>query len=137
MTTADALHVALRPTRDCACSRTRRAARAMTQHFEKHFRGSGLRATQFTLLSTIAQTGPQTITRLAEALALERTALGRAVRPLAQRGLIEVAPSGDLRERVVAVTAAGRAVLHETLPRWKAAQRESQRVLDELASPAA
>ena len=136
MPSAAALDVALRPTRDCACSQLRRASRAMTQHFERHFRGSGLRATQFTVLSTIAQAGPQPITRLADLLALERTAVGRAVKPLAGRGLVEVEPGEDPRERVVTITAAGRATLHEMLPRWKAAQRESRRILATLALPA-
>ncbi len=137
MGSVPSLETALRPTQDCACSRLRRASRAMTQHFERHFRGSGLRATQFTVLSTIAQTGPQPITRLADVLALERTAVGRAVRPLAERGLLEIGAGGDLRERVVAITEAGRTTLHETLPRWKAAQRESRRILGALALPAA
>ena len=131
----DSLHTALRPTQACLCSQLRRASRAMTQHFEKHFKGSGLRSTQFTVLSTVAQAGPLPITRLADVLALERTALGRAVRPLAERGLVEISASGDARERIVALTAAGTAKLHETLPRWKAAQRASRAVLKQLALP--
>ena len=130
------LHTALRPTQACLCSSLRRASRAMTQHFEKHFRASGLRSTQFTVLSTVAQAGPLPITRLADVLALERTALGRAVRPLAERGLVDISPSADARERIVALTAAGRAKLKETLPLWKAAQRTAPALLRELALPA-
>ncbi|MEO8525747.1 MAG: MarR family transcriptional regulator [Caldimonas sp.] len=131
-----ALRYALQPTQECVCSSLRRASRAMTQHFEKHFKGSGLRSTQFTVLSTIAQAGPQPITRLADVLSLERTALGRAVRPLAHRGLVKIVSEGDARERIVSITAEGRATLHELLPRWQAAQRGSRAVLKKLSLPA-
>src|SRR6266404_1339792 len=54
--------------RTCACSSLRRASRAVTQHYERHFRGSGLRATQFTILATLAQTGPLSISELSAPL---------------------------------------------------------------------
>src|SRR5260221_6789135 len=43
--------------RGCVCSALRRASRAVTQHYERAFRGTGLRATQFTLLAVLTQTG--------------------------------------------------------------------------------
>ncbi len=58
----------------------------MTQHYERAFRGTGLRATQFTLLATLIQTGPIPLGRLAEMTGLERTTLTRNLRPLEKRG---------------------------------------------------
>ncbi len=67
----------------------RRATRAVTAHYEAHFRGSGLRGTQFTMLSVLAQAGPLPMTRLADVLGVERTTLTRNLTVLARRGLVE------------------------------------------------
>jgi hypothetical protein len=53
------------PCQNCACSLLRRVSRAVTQHYEAAFRGTGLRSTQFTLLATLIQTGPLPIGTLA------------------------------------------------------------------------
>jgi hypothetical protein len=58
--------------RDCTCSALRRASRSVTQHFEAHFRGTGLRVTQFTVLAALVQTGPLAISLLAAEGAIER-----------------------------------------------------------------
>src|SRR5260370_2553582 len=78
--------------RSCACSALRRASRAVTQHYERHFRGSGLRATQFTVLATLAQTGPLSISALSSELGLERTTLSRNLRLIENRGCISAVP---------------------------------------------
>lgn len=128
----DDLRDALMPTRDCACSQLRRAAREMTRHYEAHFRGSGIRATQFTVLSTIAQAGPIAMTPLAEMLALERTALNRALAPLAKRKLVRIEGGEDARIRLVSITGEGLELLRSLLPRWTAAQAGASELLNTL-----
>lgn len=121
------------PCRGCVCTALRKASRAVTQHYEASFRGSGLRATQFTILSTLAQTGPMPISRLAAFLGMERTTLTRNLGPLAKRGLIDVVNSdGDGRVRRAAITAAGEEAARDNLAAWRKAQASVPRVLKQL-----
>jgi len=64
----------------CACWRLRQASRAVTRHYERALRGRGLRATQFSLLALLTQTGPLTVSELAAKLGVERTTLTRNLR---------------------------------------------------------
>jgi DNA-binding MarR family transcriptional regulator len=110
------------PCRRCACSALRRASRAVTQHFESSFRGTGLRATQFTVLAMLIQTGPLPMGALAGRLGLERTTLTRNLQLLEKRGLIGIASDDDQRVRRVTVTRRGEAAAAAALPAWKRAQ---------------
>jgi DNA-binding MarR family transcriptional regulator len=107
---------------DCACRSLRRTARAVTQLYDETLRPSGLRVTQFTLLVAVALSEPVPITRLADALALDRTTLARDLRPLNERGLVEVAAGDDRRMRVVRLTRQGRDAIARAYPLWEQAQ---------------
>jgi len=107
---------------DCACKSLRRTARAVTQLYDETLRPSGLRVTQFTLLVAVALSEPVPITRLADALALDRTTLARDLRPLNERGLVEVAAGDDRRMRVVRLTRQGRDAIARAYPLWEQAQ---------------
>jgi DNA-binding MarR family transcriptional regulator len=107
---------------DCACKSLRRAARAVTQRYDETLRPSGLRVTQFTLLVAVAVSEPVPITRLADTLTLDRTTLARDLRPLTERGLVEVAAGDDRRMRVVRLTGQGRDAIARAYPLWKQAQ---------------
>jgi DNA-binding MarR family transcriptional regulator len=122
-------------TRYCTCAALRRATRAMTAHYEAHFRGSGLRGTQFTILSFLAQAGPQPMTRLADLLGVERTTLTRNLTVLARRGMVEWVGARDGRVRKAALTKSGDAMLHKCLPRWVAAEASAGKVLKKFQLP--
>ena len=122
-------------TRNCTCSALRRATRALTAHYEAHFRGSGLRGTQFTILSVLAQAGPLPMTRLADLLGVERTTLTRNLTVLARRGLVEWVGAKDGRIRKAALTKAGDAMLHKCMPRWVAAEAGAGKVLKKFLLP--
>lgn len=114
---------ALTQTRACHCLASRRAARAITRLYEEHLRPYGLRATQFSALSALAQRGPTPITTLADMLGLERTTMTRGAALLERNGWVETAPSRDSRERPLRITDAGIETLRAALPAWQAAQR--------------
>jgi DNA-binding MarR family transcriptional regulator len=109
---------------DCACRRLRQTARAVTQRYDETLRPAGLRITQFTLLVAVALTEPVRITRLADTLALDRTTLARDLKPLTDRGLVEVAAGDDRRTRVVRLTGEGRAAIGRAYPLWQRAQAQ-------------
>jgi DNA-binding MarR family transcriptional regulator len=106
----------------CACRNLRRTARAVTQLYDETLRPSGLRITQFSLLVAVAISEPVPITRLADALALDRTTLARDLKPLAERSLVKIAPGEDRRTRVVRLTRDGRDAIGRAYPLWQRAQ---------------
>jgi DNA-binding MarR family transcriptional regulator len=107
---------------ECACLSLRKTARAVTQVFDEALASSGLRATQFTLLVAVVLTDPPTMTRIAEALIMDRSTLTRNLRHLERAGMVKTAGSRDRRIRLVALTPRGRARLRVALPMWERAQ---------------
>ena len=115
--------------RTCACSALRRASRAVTQHYERHFRGSGLRATQFTILATLAQTGPLSISELSARLGLERTTLSRNLGLIEDKGWISALDHEDQRVRRISLTPKGMKKASAALVVWKRADASVEPIL--------
>jgi DNA-binding MarR family transcriptional regulator len=113
----------------CACIRVRRAARDLTSVYDSVLAPLDLRITQFSLLRNLERLGIASVSQLADQMGLERTTLGRNLAPLCRRGLVREADAMDLRERVVTLTPAGRALLARALPLWKRAQRRVEGAL--------
>jgi len=108
---------------DCNCLAIRQAARHVSQFYDQLFAPTGLRATQFAILSRLRRDGPMTINALAAALVMDRTTLGRNILPLQRDGLIEIAASPrDRRRRELCLSAAGADKLRRAAERWRVAQ---------------
>lgn len=108
--------------RSCACYNLRRAARAITKLYDDFLRPSGLRTTQYSLLMAAKLRGPVTVTKLARLTVTERTTLTRNLTILEKKGLIQIEPGKDRRERRVALTDQGQEALLKAVPRWQMAQ---------------
>jgi DNA-binding MarR family transcriptional regulator len=106
----------------CHCLAIRQAARHMTQFYDRFLAVSGLRTTQFSVLAVLDRTGPLAVNELAVHLVMDRTATGRALRPLARDGLLEIGPGRDARTRSLSLTPAGRARLETARAHWRRAQ---------------
>jgi len=106
----------------CICSNLRRAARLVTNYYDKLLEPVGLRMSQATVLVVLYLAGEQTINELAEKLELDRTTLTRNLKPLAHQGLLSIAPGSDQRTRVVTLTPKGEAALLKVLPLWEQTQ---------------
>jgi len=106
----------------CICSNLRRAARLVTNYFDKLLEPVGLRMSQATVLVVLYLAGVQTINEMAEKLELDRTTLTRDLQPLAQQSLLTIAPGSDQRTRVVTLTPEGEAALLKVLPLWEQTQ---------------
>jgi len=106
----------------CTCFNLRKATRAITQLYDDSLRPSGLRATQFSLLTVISVMGKVSITRLAEEAVMDRTTLARNLEPLEQQGLVRIQAGEDARVREVSLTPAGRDSLTAAFPYWEKAQ---------------
>jgi DNA-binding MarR family transcriptional regulator len=107
----------------CLCFAARRAARAISQHYERVMRGSGLRITQFTLLTVLVRAGKLPLSEVAEHLGMERTTLTRNLRPLLAKGHVTIEEGEDRRVKKIEITPQGMAALKAALPQWRKAQR--------------
>jgi len=107
---------------NCTCLNLRKAARAVTQTYDKVLRPSGLRSTQFSLLSVIANLQPVGIKDLAKELVMDRTTLGRNLKVLADRGLLDIGEGEDRRYRPITLTKDGRKSIKLAQPLWQQAQ---------------
>ena len=109
----------------CLAARARRAARAVTAHYDSHLRPSRLKVGQFTMLVAIRLLRAPTIGALAEAVGMDRTTVTRNLKPLERDGLLTLAPGRqDQRQVAIKLTAQGGRRLDRALPLWEAAQRE-------------
>jgi DNA-binding MarR family transcriptional regulator len=124
---------AYKPALPCACATLRRAARAVTQLYNRALRETGLEVTQFTFLQVLALAGEVTQAAMAQILAIDSTTLSRSIKPLQNNGWIADRPGVDRRQRILRLTAAGRKTLEQATPRWKHAQDQLRRT---LADPA-
>ncbi|WP_026299523.1 MarR family winged helix-turn-helix transcriptional regulator [Elioraea tepidiphila] len=116
----------------CLCLHVQRAARALARRFDEAFRPLGLTNGQFSLMMALNQPEPPPMGRIAAFLAMDRTTLTAALKPLERRGLVEVRPHPtDRRSRVMALTPAGRALLAEAVPIWTRTHREMEATLAE------
>src|SRR3954468_16668720 len=107
----------------CTCFVIRRAARHLTQSYDRFLAPTGLRTTQYSLLSTLKRTGPRTIQALAAEMGLDRTTLGRNLRPLERDGLVAIGVDPhDRRGRALQITPAGRARVEQAQALWQQAQ---------------
>jgi len=101
----------------CNCLALRQATRHVTQFYDQFIGPLGLRATQYSILARLHRRGAMTINGLAADLVMDRTTLGRNVRPLQRDGLIAIGPGEtDRRRKELRLTRAG-------VARFQAAQR--------------
>jgi DNA-binding MarR family transcriptional regulator len=104
----------------CLCLHVQRAARALARRFDEAFRPVGLTSGQFSLLMSLNRPDPPGIAAVAALLAMDRTTLTAALKPLLRRRLVAVRPdAADRRTRRLSLTAKGRTVLGRAVPLWK------------------
>lgn len=112
-------------TQKCHCLSIRKRARELTRRYEAALRRHGLKATQFSVLAALVQTGPVPMTRLADMLGLERTTLTRVANVMARQTWLSINVSRqDKRMQILSVTPSGESKLAEAFPDWKRVQDE-------------
>ena len=104
----------------CLCLHVQRAARALGRLFDDALRPFGLTNGQFSLLMSLNRPEPPPMGPVASLLAMDRTTLTAALKPLERRGLVQITPDpADRRSRILKLTPAGRKLLARALPVWK------------------
>jgi DNA-binding MarR family transcriptional regulator len=100
----------------------RQATRAVSRLYDEELRGVGLRTTQYSLLRRLSAAGEVRQRDLGGLTSLDETTLTRNLRPLIAAGWVAVGPGEDRREKLIRLTDAGAAKLHEARPAWERAQ---------------
>lgn len=108
----------------CICFNLRRAARLVTQQYDKTFQRSGLKVNQFSILIACYDPDGILLTGLAKRLGMDRTTLTRNLAHLENLGVVSIKSGDDRRERIVRVTDKGADLLEKAYPLWQQAQRE-------------
>jgi DNA-binding MarR family transcriptional regulator len=114
----------------CFCALARRAARGLTELYERELAPYGITLPQFSLLRATGALGPIGISDLAARLKLDRTTLGRNLKLLEKMSLVAMdGNSEDQRERLVRLTTKGARTSAQALAAWQAAQAKVRRGL--------
>jgi DNA-binding MarR family transcriptional regulator len=104
----------------CLCLHVQRAARALARRFDDALRPVGLTNGQFSLLMSLNRPKPAGMTAVASFLAMDRTTLTAALKPLRRRKLVRMmADPADRRSRLLMLTAKGRQALARAVPIWR------------------
>lgn len=114
----------------CLCLHVQRAARALARRFDEVLRPLGLTNGQFSLMMSLNRPAPPTMRQVSEVLAMDRTTLTAALKPLERRGLVvvDVDPE-DRRSRRPRLTPAGCDLLAAAVPIWRRTHAEAERLL--------
>src|SRR5438874_13706156 len=88
----------------CLCLGVQRAARTLARRFDEALRPLGLTNGQFSLLMSLNRPEPPAMAAVASLLAMDRTTLTAALKPLERRGLVKISSDpADRRSRFMAL----------------------------------
>jgi DNA-binding MarR family transcriptional regulator len=115
--------------RGCTSFKVRQLSRRLSQFYDAEVSKSGLKTTQYSLLSNLARLGPSRPVDLAGELKMTASTLSRNLQPLIVAGLVEQTAGADARSRLVHVTPEGEEKRREALAHWKTAQQKLNALL--------
>ena len=113
----------------CTNLKLRQLMRRVARHYDAEVGKTGLKGTQYSLLSYVVKLGPMRPVDLAAAMGIEPSTLTRNLRPLIDAGWVALGPGADARSRLVEATDAGREKRVEAQRRWRTAQEGINRML--------
>jgi len=113
----------------CLATRVRQLSRIVTRVYDDAMRPLGITASQFTLLTQLAQQDGITAVEIGFTLDIEKSTLSRNLKRLLALGLIIMDPPAGRRGRGLHLTPKGQAVLKDAYPVWAEAQRRAMLVM--------
>jgi DNA-binding MarR family transcriptional regulator len=104
----------------CLCLHAQRAARALARRFDLALKPAGMTNQQFSLMMALNRPEPPSMGPVAKLLAMDRTTLTAALKPLAARGWVAIEPDPkDKRGKRLRLTAEGADALLGAVPIWR------------------
>ncbi len=113
----------------CLATRVRQLSRIVTRVYDDALRSLGITASQFTLLTQLAQQDGITAVEIGFTLDIEKSTLSRNLKRLLALDLIVMDPPAGRRGRGLHLTPKGQAVIKDAYPVWKEAQRRALSVM--------
>lgn len=114
----------------CLCLHVQRAARSLARRFDEALRPFDLTNGQFSLLMSLNRPVPPPMGPVASLLAMDRTTLTAALKPLERRGLVKISPDpADRRSRILQLTGKGEQLLASAVQLWESTQREVEQLI--------
>ena len=126
---ADVAEIAENTSAACISTRVRQLSRIITRVYDDAMRPLGITASQFTLLTQLAQQDGITAVEIGHALDIEKSTLSRNLKRLLQDGFITMDPPAGRRGRGLHLTPRGASVIQQGFPVWREAQTRTIRVL--------
>ena len=108
--------------RGCTNFKLRQLLRRVSLVYDRAMAESGLKITQYSLLTHVEKLGPITQADLAKAMGMDSSTLSRNLRPLESAGWVAVHAGGDARSHALSLTASGRKKRMQAQSLWKQAQ---------------
>ncbi len=106
----------------CTNIKLRQLMRRVAQHYDAEVGKTGLRGTQYSLLSYVVKLGPIRPGDLAREMKIDASTLTRNLKPMVAAGWLAQDAGADGRSRLVSATPAGRDKRQEAQRRWRVAQ---------------
>lgn len=108
--------------RPCACTSIRKAARVLARTYDAALAPAGMTVTQLAVMRAILRHPDESLSRVAEELAMDRTSLYRAMAALRKQRWLRLGDGKDNRSRTAAVTKRGQVALSQADPGWSSVQ---------------
>ena len=109
----------------CVLNNLHKTARALNRVYAQEMRPTKLGRSQFTILSTLGQAGPCSISAFAALMQIDRSTLTRNLYPLERGGLvIRTESEDDARRVLVTLTSKGERRLAAAQAYWQQAQNK-------------
>ncbi|MBB2930251.1 MarR family winged helix-turn-helix transcriptional regulator [Paraburkholderia silvatlantica] len=116
----------------CLCLHMQRAARNLARIFDDVLRPLDLTNGQFSLLMSLNRPHPPGMKEVASLLAMDRTTLTAALKPLERRGLVVIEQDPeDKRGRLLSLTDEGHRLLNAAFPIWQETHEEIEKAFAE------
>ncbi|MFC3103020.1 MarR family winged helix-turn-helix transcriptional regulator [Salinisphaera aquimarina] len=111
------------PKTDCTHLKLQCLNRIINRHYDSHLAESGMKSSQFALLSHIVALEPVRPSDLAHRLHLDNSTITRTLHTLRQRDWVRMVAGHDARSRHIEITDLGRSRLRRARRHWQHAQR--------------
>ena len=115
--------------RGCTSFKVRQLMRRLSTHYDAEVSQSGLKTTQYSLLSNLKRLGAVRPVDFSAEHNMTASTLSRNLQPLIAAGWVAQSAGADARSRLVALTPEGEAKWREAQHHWKTAQQKLNALL--------
>lgn len=113
----------------CTNLKLRQLMRRVARHYDDEVGKTGLKGTQYSLLSYVVKLGPIRAVDLAAEMKVSTSTLSRNLQPLVAAGLLAIGPGADARSRLIIATEEGQRKRVEAQRKWRVAQEGLNHIL--------